>query len=112
MGFFLKNFRNNNIFTATLTKESHKNSIRRQQQTMEKYDPKKHWETIYHTKQLDEVSWIQPTPETSLRFFKQFDVSNTVKIIDIGGGDSFSVDHLLDLGYQDISVLEIGRAHV
>ena len=27
----------------------------------------------------------------------------TAKIIDIGGGDSFLVDHLLDLGYQDIS---------
>lgn len=112
MGFFLKNFRNNNIFTATLTKEIHKNSIRRQQQTMEKFDRKKHWETIYQTKQLDEVSWFQPTPETSLRFFKQFDVPKTAKIIDVGGGDSFLIDHLLDLGYQDISVLDISAAAI
>jgi 2-polyprenyl-3-methyl-5-hydroxy-6-metoxy-1,4-benzoquinol methylase len=28
-------------------------------------------------------------------------------IIDVGGGDSLLVDHLLDLGYQNISVLDI-----
>lgn len=33
----------------------------------------------------------------------------TAKIIDIGGGDSFLVDHLLDLGYQDITVLDISE---
>ena len=30
-------------------------------------------------------------------------------IIDIGGGDSFLVDHLLDLGYKDITVLDISQ---
>jgi ubiquinone/menaquinone biosynthesis C-methylase UbiE len=56
------------------------------------------------------VSWFQPTPETSLSFFKQFNVLADAKIIDIGGGDSFLVDNLLDLGYQDISVLDISEA--
>ncbi len=74
---------------------------------MEKFDRKKHWETIYHSRELPEFSWFQPAPETSLNFFKQFDVSTTAKIIDIGGGDSFLVDHLLDLGYTDITVLDI-----
>lgn len=74
---------------------------------MENFDRKKHWENIYQTKELKEVSWFQPTPETSLDFFKQFNVPTTAKVIDIGGGDSFLVDHLLDLGYQDISVLDI-----
>jgi len=58
---------------------------------------------------LEEVSWYQPTPETSLAFIKEFNVSKTAKIIDIGGGDSFFVDHLLDLGYQDITVLDISE---
>lgn len=75
--------------------------------TMEKFDRKKHWENIYQTKELKDVSWFQPTPETSLEFFKQFNVPTTAKIIDIGGGDSLLVDHLLELGYQDISVLDI-----
>jgi len=79
---------------------------------MENFDRKKHWENIYQTKELKDVSWFQPTPETSLEFFKQFDVPTSAKVIDIGGGDSFLVDHLLDLGYQDISVLDISAAAI
>lgn len=79
---------------------------------MEKFDRKKHWENIYQTKDLKTVSWYQPTPETSLDFFKQFKVPTTAKVIDIGGGDSFLVDHLLDLGYQDLSVLDISSAAI
>ena len=79
---------------------------------MENFDRKKHWEEIYRTKQLNEVSWFQPTPETSLDFFKHFDVPTNAKIIDIGGGDSFLVDHLLAMGYQDITVLDISEAAI
>lgn len=79
---------------------------------MDDFDRKKHWENIYQTKELKDVSWFQPTPETSLDFFKQFNVPRTAKIIDIGGGDSFLVDHLLNSGYQDISVLDISRSAI
>ena len=79
---------------------------------MENFDRKNHWENIYQTKELKDVSWFQPTPETSLDFFKQFNVPTTAKVIDIGGGDSFLLDHLLDLGYQDISVLDISAAAI
>ena len=79
---------------------------------MENFDRKKHWETIYQTKELKDVSWFQPTPQTSLDFIKKFDVSITSKIIDIGGGDSFLVDHLLELGFQHITVLDISEAAI
>lgn len=74
---------------------------------MEEFNRKKHWEKIYRTKEADEVSWFQPTPETSLSFVKQFGVPKSAKIIDVGGGDSLLVDHLLELGYVDITVLDI-----
>ena len=77
---------------------------------MENIDRKKHWENIYQSKQLKEVSWFQPIPETSLDFIKQFKVPTNAKIIDIGGGDSFFVDHLLAMGYQDITILDISES--
>lgn len=77
---------------------------------MENLDRKKHWENIYQTKDIKDVSWYQPTPTTSLDFLKQFNIPTTAKIIDIGGGDSFLVDHLLDLGYTDLTVLDISAA--
>lgn len=79
---------------------------------MEKFDRKKHWENIYQTKELKDVSWFQSIPETSLDFFKQFNVPTTAKVIDIGGGDSLLTDHLLDMGYQDISVLDISATAI
>jgi ubiquinone/menaquinone biosynthesis C-methylase UbiE len=76
---------------------------------MNEFDKKKHWETIYQNKNVNEVSWYQPTPTTSLDFVEQCNLSKSAKIIDIGGGDSFFVDHLLDLGYTNITVLDISN---
>lgn len=70
---------------------------------------KQHWENIYNTKQLNEVSWYQPTPETSLDFIKKLNLKKDASIIDIGGGDSFLVDHLLELGYTNVTVLDISE---
>jgi ubiquinone/menaquinone biosynthesis C-methylase UbiE len=77
---------------------------------MEEFERKNHWKKIYQTKQLQEVSWFQPNPETSLSFIKELNVEKHAKIIDIGGGDSLLVDHLLDSGYQNISVLDISAS--
>lgn len=79
---------------------------------MKNFDRKKHWENIYQTKSLHEVSWFEPVPETSLEFIRQYQVSKDAKIIDIGGGDSLLVDHLLNLGYQNITVLDISEAAI
>jgi ubiquinone/menaquinone biosynthesis C-methylase UbiE len=76
---------------------------------MEEFNKKDHWEKIYTSKELKDVSWYQPVPETSLDFVRQFNIPTTAKIIDIGGGDSLFVDHLLELGYQDVTVLDISQ---
>ncbi len=79
---------------------------------MANFDRKNHWENIYDTKQLKDVSWYQPTPKTSLDYFKNLNIHLDAKIIDVGGGDSFLVDHLLDLNYIDITVLDISNAAI
>lgn len=77
---------------------------------MVQLDRKKHWENIYQTKQTKEVSWFQDKPETSLQFIESFNLPKSAKIIDIGGGDSLLVDNLLNLGFQDITILDISEA--
>ncbi len=79
---------------------------------MEHIDRQQHWERIYNTKALTEVSWYQPVPETSLAFIQQQQIPLQARIIDIGGGDSFLADHLLELGYQDITVLDISETAI
>lgn len=72
-------------------------------------DRKTHWESIYKTKELTDVSWYQPVPETSLRFIKNLDLKKDAKIIDVGGGDSFLPDFLLSEGFTNITVLDISE---
>ena len=68
---------------------------------------KEHWETVYATKTPQEVSWTQERPAISLDFIASFQLDKSASIIDIGGGDSLLVDFLLDLGFTNISVLDI-----
>ena len=72
-------------------------------------DRKQHWETVYETKNSNEVSWTQEMPKTSLAFIEFFGLDKRVKIIDIGGGDSKLVDHLLNQGFENITILDISE---
>jgi len=75
------------------------------------FNPKTHWENIYTNKGPQDVSWFQAMPKVSLDLFAEYGVRNDARIIDIGGGDSLLVDHLLDRGFSDLTVLDIsGRA--
>jgi ubiquinone/menaquinone biosynthesis C-methylase UbiE len=70
---------------------------------------KSHWEKVYATKKINEVSWYQSTPRQSLEFIHQLAVPKTAAIIDVGGGDSLLADHLLAEGFSDITVLDISE---
>jgi trans-aconitate methyltransferase len=73
---------------------------------------KNHWDTIYNTKQSNEVSWTQDVPTVSLEFIRKLKILKDASIIDIGGGDSKLVDFLLKEGYSNISVLDISDAAI
>ena len=69
----------------------------------------KHWETVYETKQPNEVSWTQEIPTISLEFLREFNLPKTANIIDVGGGDSKFVDYLLQEKFENITVLDISE---
>ena len=70
---------------------------------------KEHWEKVFATKQETEVSWYQQKPETSVNFFIENNIPKDAKIIDIGGGDSYLIDNLLELGYGNLFLLDISE---
>mgnify|MGYP006273518499 FL=1 len=70
-----------------------------------------HWDDRYRTVGSTKVSWFQESPDRSLHFI--VDVLATPRdaaVIDIGGGASTLPDHLLDAGFQDITVVDISRS--
>ena len=68
---------------------------------------KLHWENIYKTKEIDGVSWYQETPTDSLNLIKRFSNNKKDKIIDIGCGKGFLVDNLININYQNITLVDI-----
>ena len=70
---------------------------------------KEHWEQIYSDKKPTDVVWYQLHPEHSLALIEACAVGSGARIIDVGGGASTLVDHLLAAGYRHISVLDISH---
>ncbi|MEL4455927.1 class I SAM-dependent methyltransferase [Lutimonas vermicola] len=70
---------------------------------------KEYWESVYQNRSLIESGWYQPNPASSLRLIAGSQISKKSRIIDVGGGDSLLVDHLLNQGYENITVLDISQ---
>jgi SAM-dependent methyltransferase len=66
-----------------------------------------HWQNVYATKAEREVSWFQENPAPSLDLIAATGISSDAAIIDIGGGASRLVDHLLDNGFRRVSILDL-----
>lgn len=69
-----------------------------------------HWQRIYQTRSPAEVSWYQSFPQRSLELIQAAGLAPFEPILDVGGGDSPLVDHLLRSGYTDVTVLDIAPA--
>ena len=73
---------------------------------------KLHWDNVYYNKNENEVSWYQKIPKTSLDHIKSLNLNLDSKIIDVGAGESRLVDNLLDLGFNNIDVLDISKKSI
>jgi ubiquinone/menaquinone biosynthesis C-methylase UbiE len=75
-------------------------------------DQEAHWDRVYREKRNTDLGWFQPHPALSLELITAAAPNRDARIIDVGGGDSLLVDHLLALGYGQLTVLDISRSAV
>ena len=73
-------------------------------------DRARHWDAAYQALGIAGVSWFQPEPTLSLELIERLGITPDTAVIDIGGGASSLVDHLLNRGFTDVSVLDISKA--
>lgn len=76
---------------------------------MNSNERKLHWEKVFQTKDTTQLSWHQTIPQTSLKLIEELNLSKSSKIIEVGSGDSFLCDFLLDKGYSEITLLDISK---
>ena len=67
-----------------------------------------HWEGVYAEKALDDVSWFEATPETSLELTLSGGVPRSV--VDTGAGASALVDGLLDAGVGQVTLVDLSAS--
>lgn len=69
-----------------------------------------HWESIYGKRLPSEQGWYTPCPQPSFTWIRSLDLDPDDLILDIGGGASTLVDHLLESGHDEIAVLDLSIA--
>lgn len=73
-------------------------------------ETKAHWEHIYSSRTVTEVSWFQEHADRSLQCIRKANILPGQAIIDVGGGASTLADDLLNAGYRQITVLDLSAA--
>ena len=69
-----------------------------------------YWQNVYTTRPTAGVGWYEPDPVVSRRLVAEAVRGGARSIIDVGGGASFLVDHLLELDVSRIAVLDVSEA--
>jgi SAM-dependent methyltransferase len=81
-----------------------------EENAMESKSRQSHWENVYASKSENEVSWFQENPAPSLALIAEIGAKPASAIVDVGGGASRLVDHLIEQGFHDVTVLDLSAA--
>jgi hypothetical protein len=71
-----------------------------------------HWNAAYGSRGVRGVGWSEDEPRTSLQLIEALGVDRHAPLIDVGGGASRLVHRLIELGFDDLSVLDISSAAI
>lgn len=64
------------------------------------------WDNIYQYTPVNELTWYEHLPLTSIRLIAALNLPKDAAIIDVGGGGSKLAKYLLALGYENITILD------
>lgn len=75
--------------------------------TLNSEQKSQHWNTVYGSKNAEEVSWYQRRPALSLELIETAGIAPKDAVIDIGAGASHLAEHLIEKGFSDITALDL-----
>lgn len=66
-----------------------------------------HWDRAYEDLTASGVSWYQPRPTLSVDLISNLRLPPTTPVIDVGGGASTLAGSLVEMGFADVTVLDL-----
>ncbi|KRO57783.1 MAG: hypothetical protein ABR98_01490 [Cryomorphaceae bacterium BACL7 MAG-120910-bin2] len=68
---------------------------------------REHWENIYETKTIQDVSWTQDEPQPSLDWIRGLSLNPKEMVVDCGGGRSALAEKVVESGHEQVEVFDI-----
>ncbi|MCH2192675.1 methyltransferase domain-containing protein [Kordia sp.] len=68
---------------------------------------KSHWDTVYESKENEELGWFEEHPKTTLDLIAKIAIPKNAKVLNVGAGTTTLVDALLEKGYTNIIASDI-----
>jgi SAM-dependent methyltransferase len=69
-----------------------------------------HWDHVFATKGERDVSWFEALPRISIEMLEATGITPDTCVLDVGGGDSRLIDHLVARGLDCLAVLDVSGA--
>ena len=66
-----------------------------------------YWNTVYSANPEDQLGWYEAVPHISLDLIDHCSLAKNDPILDVGSGNAFLVDHLINQNYTNLLALDI-----
>ncbi len=70
---------------------------------------KEHWDEIYEALDVDELTWYEEIPESSIKLLSKCHIKKDEPILDVGAGASTFIDYLVNQGFKNIIATDISE---
>jgi len=72
-------------------------------------EKRNHWNRRFGANDVEQLSWYERVPRTSLALMEVAGVRPHHSVIDVGGGTSHLIDYLLSRGHTDLACLDLSE---
>lgn len=72
-------------------------------------DYTKHWNTVYQTKEDEQLGWFEGHPETTLQLIDKCNLKFDAAILNVGAGTTTLIDALFDKGYTNVFANDLSK---
>jgi ubiquinone/menaquinone biosynthesis C-methylase UbiE len=70
---------------------------------------KKHWNSVYTSREVCKLGWYEESPAPSLTLISETNIKKEETILDVGAGATTLIDNLIEQGYKNIIAVDISE---